>query len=222
MTGISIAVATGNQHKLQEIAAILGLPLESMYSSRSFAGFEDPAEDGQTFEDNAGIKARALAHFIKSKHPDHEFWLSSGPKWVIADDSGLEVDALGGKPGIHSARFASDELGIEGNSPDSSNNEKLVRLLKETPDGNRQARFVCVIAAISALDTELAVTTFRGHCPGRISDSPSGSHGFGYDPLFIPGGYKLSLAELGEEIKSKISHRSKALEGLKSHLAAAI
>lgn len=215
---ISIAVATGNKLKLQEIAVILGLSPESIYSSRDFEGFLDPVEDGESFAENATIKAKALAQFIQSQHPHHPFLCGPRPKLVISDDSGLEVDALGGRPGIHSARFASTELGIEGNSPDSSNNEKLLRLLSTTDPDKRQSRFVCVIACLPLNAPVMNVQTFHGDCPGRISNKPSGLHGFGYDPLFIPDGYEESMAELGEHTKSKISHRSRALEGFKKYL----
>ncbi len=137
--------------------------------------------------------------------------------YILADDSGLEVDALGGAPGVQSARFAALETGGHTNSPDSANNSKLLRLLQGIGPDKRTARFRCVLALVSSCDGSKLVS-FEGVCEGRIADSPSGSGGFGYDPLFVPAGYGRSLADLGEDVKNKLSHRAKALEKLRLYL----
>src|SRR5262249_5065468 len=145
------------------------------------------------------------------------------------DDSGLEVDALNGAPGIHSARFASVDKGKPGNSADSANLEKLLGLLATVPEAKRQGRFRCVIALtpVASRETmassptcysdefEMRTELFEGVCEGMISFEPRGSGGFGYDPIFIPLGHKQTFAELGEEVKNGISHRAKALERLR-------
>ncbi len=139
------------------------------------------------------------------------------PWFVLADDSGLEVDALGGAPGVQSARFAAPEFGLEGNAPDGANNAKLLRLLVHIPEASRTARFRCVLAVTAVADPAskaLPAPTrfFSGACEGRIGFVPRGSHGFGYDPLFIPSGFTETLAELGDATKNRISHRSHALQ----------
>jgi XTP/dITP diphosphohydrolase len=120
----------------------------------------------------------------------------------LADDSGLEVDALGGMPGIRSARYAGD------GASDAENNAKLLQALRNVPDAARTARFVCVIAVAGADGRELAVVD--GTCAGRIAREPKGTHGFGYDPLFVPDGFAQTMAELGPGTKNRISHRAKA------------
>jgi XTP/dITP diphosphohydrolase len=147
-----------------------------------------------------------------------------GAAFVLADDSGLEVDALGGVPGVHSARFAALDDGRKGNSPDAENNAKLLRLLSGVPEGSRAARFRCVLAltpvthGASPDDLAEATRCFDGTCEGRIARAPSGQGGFGYDPLFIPEGHAVSFAELGEAMKNRLSHRARALAKLKAHL----
>jgi XTP/dITP diphosphohydrolase len=152
---------------------------------------------------------------------------------VLADDSGLEVDALGGAPGVHSARYAALDTGQLGNSFDADNNAKLLRLLQEVPQEKRTARFRCVLALTPvrvrhqppaspvcyADELELATELFEGACEGRIGFKPKGHSGFGYDPLFIPTGLEQTLAELGEEAKNMMSHRAGALAKLKARLA---
>ena len=137
------------------------------------------------------------------------------PDFVLADDSGLEVDVLDGAPGVHSARFAA--LDKSENSHDTDNNAKLLRLLKETPQAKRTARFRCVIALVE-INPQSAIHNpqlFDGACEGRIQLAASGQGGFGYDPLFVPDGCTQSFAELGEDVKNKLSHRAKALAKLK-------
>jgi XTP/dITP diphosphohydrolase len=157
----------------------------------------------------------------------------SSQAFVLADDSGLEVDALNGAPGVYSARFAGLDSGHKGNTPDSENNAKLLRLLANIPREKRTARFRCVIALTPILrgtrdaghepsspvcyadELELQTQIFDGACEGRIDLAPRGQGGFGYDPLFIPEGFEQSFAELGEDVKNRLSHRAKALEKMK-------
>ena len=176
----TLIVATHNANKLREIGQIL-------------PGWEIVSEDSgaeatsDTFVGNARIKARAIA----PRHPG---------AWVMADDSGLEVAALGGAPGVRSARYA----GGDGDTP--ANNALLLRNLAGVAD--RRARFTCAIVLIAPDGTEHEV---EGHCPGRIAEAPSGAGGFGYDPLFVPDGYDRSFAELSADEKNAISHRGRAL-----------
>lgn len=196
MTKRKLVVSTGNQNKIKEIKNILqGLPIEVL--SKKEIGFEDLSviEDGDTLQENSIIKAKALAEKLDYM--------------VLADDSGLFVDILDGKPGVHSSRYA----GEEGN--DGKNNEKLLRELKNVPLEKRTAKFKAVIALITE-DKEIKVV--EGQCKGIIACENKGHNGFGYDPLFIPHGYDKSFAELGEDIKNKISHRAKALESLKKEI----
>ncbi len=185
-----ILLASGNAHKLQEISQILGVTLRGL---SEVPDAPDVVEDGDTFEANALKKGASLAIHTGS--------------WALADDSGLEVDALHGAPGIYSARFA----GEHGN--DAANNALLLEKLKNVQ--NRRARFVCVLALCGP---EGEAHTVRGVCEGRIAHAPSGESGFGYDPLFIPDGFDQSFAELGEEIKQTHSHRAKALAKMKKEL----
>lgn len=185
---MKIYVATHNAHKLREIGEILpGVELLP----------DDPAaeETAATFEGNALIKVRAIA----ARHAG---------AWCLADDSGLEVDALGGAPGVRSARYA----GEPSNTP--ANNALLLKNLEGVR--NRAARFVCAVALVDPAGQEHVV---RGVCPGRIAAAPSGAGGFGYDPLFIPDGHAVSFADLGEAAKNAISHRARALAAAKRILA---
>ena len=191
-----IVISTGNQHKVDEIKNILkDLPFEVI--SKTQLGIENlqVIEDGNTLEENSIKKAKAL-----SEMTDY---------MVIADDSGLFVDALDGQPGIYSSRYG----GEEGN--DSKNNERLLKELKNTPLEKRSGRFRTVIALIKE-DKE--AITIEGQCKGSIAFEKKGQGGFGYDPVFIPEGYNKSFAELGKELKNEISHRAKALEKLKKLL----
>jgi XTP/dITP diphosphohydrolase len=149
--------------------------------------------------------------------------------FCLADDSGLEVDALDGAPGVHSARFAAD-LEAGGNSSDASNNAKLLELLHSVPAEKRTARFRCVIALAPvrlessrnaspvcyADDSELNTVLFEGVCEGTIIERLRGEQGFGYDPLFVPAGFEQTFAELGQEVKNRISHRGQALRQVKA------
>jgi len=140
---------------------------------------------------------------------------TDGLFFILADDSGLEVDALGGAPGVHSARFAAADATGTANASDAANNAKLLRLLASVPPEKRTARFRCVLAlAVRDKPTH----TFDGNCEGRIALSARGAGGFGYDPLFIPDGFTQSFSEIGESVKNKISHRARALAQLRRFL----
>jgi len=148
--------------------------------------------------------------------------------YVLADDSGLEVDALNGAPGVHSARFAALDTGQPGNSPTAENNAKLLRLLGDLPLDQRTARFRCVLAltpvprptgGMKAEACRMQTELFEGTCEGRIDVAPRGRCGFGYDPLFVPRGYEQTFGELSEEVKNRLSHRAGALAKLKYRLA---
>lgn len=181
---MKLYVATHNAHKLREIGEILP-------GYEIVADDPDVEETAPDFVGNALIKVRAIA----ARHPG---------AWSMADDSGLEVRALGGAPGVRSARYA----GEPSNTP--ANNALLLKNLEGVED--RAARFTCTIALVDPTGREHVVV---GHCPGRIAHAPSGTAGFGYDPLFIPDGYEASFADLGEEAKNKISHRGRALAQVK-------
>jgi len=183
-----LVVATRNKHKLKEIKTLLkGLPVK-VISLDNFRGVPDVIEDGVTLEANARKKAREVSKFLN--------------KLAIADDSGLEVEALGGKPGVYSARFSGKGATYD------SNNEKLLKLLRNTPLSKRKACFRCVI---SLADKGRIIGMAEGKSCGKISFKPKGKAGFGYDPVFIPNGSKRTFAQLGIRKKNKISHRSRAL-----------
>ena len=222
----TILIATRNNHKVQEIRAILGDEFRFL-TLNDFPAAPKVVEDAHTFAGNATKKAVELARWISSlpsPPPDIDF--------VLADDSGLEVDALNGAPGVHSARFAAGDAHGSGNTPDAENNAKLLRLLENMAD--RAGRFRCVIALTPVLEPEgrnaspvcyadeleLQTRTFDGACEGRIISAPRGTNGFGYDPLFVPNGFDQTFAELGDDVKNQSSHRAKALEKLKLSLAA--
>lgn len=182
-------IATMNEGKLREYQRLLGevpgLQLETMASLPSPV---DVVEDRDTFEGNARKKASEIAE--------------AAGVTCLADDSGLEVDALGARPGVYSARYSGE------GATDASNNEKLLDELGDVPAAERTARFRCVIVVVDAEGRELALAD--GSCEGRIAHAPRGTHGFGYDPLFIPDGYTETMAELGPDAKNQISHRAKA------------
>jgi XTP/dITP diphosphohydrolase len=210
-------IATRNGHKVSEISAVLA-PAVRCLGLAGFRDVPDVVEDASSFRGNAALKARSLARWITGKGAAQAAKLAGpGPLWVLADDSGLEVDALRGAPGVHSARFAAlDQPGMRGNSPDADNNAKLLRLLDDTPEPARTARFRCVLALLPSAGGEAMF--FEGTCEGHIAFRPSGSAGFGYDPLFVPDGQRASFAELGADVKNRISHRAQALAALKAHL----
>ena len=203
----TLLIATRNRHKVEEIRAILGGDV-TCQDLNDYPLIPPLVEDAATFAGNAARKAEQVAGWVASRGRAGGF--------VLADDSGLEVDALGGAPGVHSARFAALEAGGGGNASDTANNAKLLRLLAEVPVEKRAARFRCVLALVEWQDSGviLAPRLFEGACEGRISLAASGGGGFGYDPLFVPEGFTESFAELGGEVKNRLSHRAKALAGL--------
>jgi XTP/dITP diphosphohydrolase len=212
----TLLIATRNRHKVGEIRAILGKRLQFL-TLDDFSGAPKVEENANTFAGNASKKAVELARWLAGNQ--------SKPDFVLADDSGLEVDALNGAPGVHSARFAA--LDMHENSKDADNNAKLLRLLKDVPSEKRTARFRCVIALVPVAHgkienaspvcfaDEFEPQLFDGACEGRIQFSASGQGGFGYDPLFVPAGFELTFAELGEDVKNQLSHRAQALAKLK-------
>jgi len=207
----TLLIATRNAHKVGEIQAILGDGFRC-HTLKEFPGAPAVVEDADTFAGNATKKAVELARWLDSGAINHQ---PLAINYVLADDSGLEVDALNGAPGVHSARFAA--LDKSGNSHDADNNAKLLRLLQDVSLEQRTARFRCVIAlvGIHPPSSILHPQIFDGTCEGVIQFAASGQGGFGYDPLFVPVGFKESFAELGEEVKNKLSHRSQALMKLK-------
>ena len=208
-------IATRNRHKVGEIQAILGNSFQFL-TLNDFPGAPNVVEDAPTFAGNAAKKAVELAKWLAAKHPTSNIQHPT-PNFVLADDSGLEVDALGGAPGVHSARFAALDSAKSGNTPDADNNARLLQLLKDIPLEKRRARFHCVIA-LAEINPQSAIRNpqlFDGACEGRIIFEPRGKNGFGYDPLFVPVGLEQTFAELGEDVKNHLSHRAKALEKLK-------
>jgi len=183
-----LLIATNNTHKSREFKEILGDRFEVL-SLSDLPPAPVPDESGETFQENAEIKALAASLFFDG--------------WVLADDSGLAVDALNGAPGVYSARYAG------ANATDATNRARLIQELDRlhVPDENRSARFVCVIAI--AKKGEL-LACFEGSAEGMIIREERGSGGFGYDPIFVPGGFDQTFAELGAEIKNSISHRNAA------------
>lgn len=208
----TLVIATRNRHKVQEIQAVLGAEFD-FQTLIDLPGAPTVVEDADTFAGNAAKKAVELARWLATRPA-----ISENPAiWVLADDSGLEVDALNGAPGVHSARFAALDQGTpSGNSSDVANNAKLLRLLAGVPLDNRTARFRCVLALAGANQPN-PPQLFEGACEGRILFEPRGQAGFGYDPLFQPLGFTESFAELGEPVKNQISHRARALAQLRQH-----
>ncbi len=186
MAKVRVVLATRNVGKIEEVAAIVGEAAE-VVGLESASTVELPPESGATYEENALVKARAVAR--------------ADGVLTLADDSGLEVDALGGEPGVRSSRYA-------GPSCDAvANNEKLLRELAGVPAGERGARFVCVAALVAADGRERLA---RGEVEGSIATALRGAGGFGYDPLFIPRGHERTFAEMARNEKNRISHRTRA------------
>jgi XTP/dITP diphosphohydrolase len=190
-----LLVATGNMGKFAEIRELLRDTVNTLYSLKEFPDIPKVVEDGATFAENALKKGKAAAR-------------ATG-KPVIADDSGLEVDLLGGRPGVRSARYAGED------ATDSANNERLIREIAGFPEEERGAAFRCVVALCLPDGT---CRTFTGSLNGILLTEPKGEGGFGYDPLFLIPEYGRTLAELPMEVKNAISHRGKALAALKEYL----
>lgn len=188
---MKLLVATKNAHKLKEMKEILNIPGLELISLLEVENPPEIVEDGSTFKENALIKARTVANSLSC--------------WAMADDSGIEVDALKGEPGVHSARFGGENLS------DAQRNRLLLQRLEGVPIEKRTARFRCVMAVVSPDGEEFVA---EGRCEGRIALAPRGDHGFGYDPLFLlPDGR--TMAELPPEKKNRISHRYRALQAIR-------
>lgn len=191
-----LLLGTANRGKIDELrVGLAGLPVR-IRTLGEFDSLPAPAEDGENYEENALLKARYYTQRLGFL--------------TLADDSGLEVDELQGKPGVLTARFG---------GANKSDDERLLHLLDTLGDAtNRQARFVCVIAIVGARLTEVV----RGECYGTIASKPAGSEGFGYDPVFVPEGFTQTFAELSGSIKSLISHRARAIAAAKTKIEAAL
>ncbi|HEY3785468.1 MAG TPA: RdgB/HAM1 family non-canonical purine NTP pyrophosphatase [Steroidobacteraceae bacterium] len=187
-----LVLASGNAGKLRELGVLLA-PLGFELLSQSALGVDPPPETGTTFRDNALLKAR---------HASSRTGLPA-----VADDSGIEVEALGGRPGVYSARYARD------GASDLENLNKLLEELKHVPEGRRNARYRCVIAFVRNA-TDPAPVLAEGSWEGSIVQQPRGSGGFGYDPAFLPEGHSQTAAELAAHEKNAVSHRGKALRAL--------
>lgn len=188
---MKLYLASGNAHKageFQSLAQGSGLALEIL-SAKAVGGMPEVEEDTGTFVGNASKKARALAARLPPG------------SWVLADDSGVCVDALNGAPGVESAYFAGPEHDA------AANLRKLVAVMRAVPSAQRGAQFVCVLVLLGPDGREQA---FTGRCSGSLLTEPRGGAGFGYDPIFRPDGYELSYAQLGDEVKQRISHRAQA------------
>jgi XTP/dITP diphosphohydrolase len=188
-------IATTNQGKLNEFKNILGHQLE-IHSLGELNFYSAPPETGQTFLDNARIKARTL----KAMRPG---------TWVVADDSGIEVEGLGGLPGVHSARYAGEK------ASDAENVAKLLKMVQIRTAGNRKAQMKCVLVAYDPSGLE---HVFEGVVQGQIAPNARGKGGFGYDPVFIPDGFDKTYSELGAAVKNQNSHRSQAIRALLSKI----
>lgn len=188
---MKLVLATHNSHKVIEVAAIL----EPLVPGLELLGYDgpEPVEDGSSFLENSLIKARAA-------------YLHTGIA-SIADDSGLAIEIMGGSPGIFSARWS-------GHKNDEKNRELVLAQLRDIPEGNRAASFVCTISMVD----ESGEVSFTGVLPGHIATESSGANGFGYDPIFVPEGFEVTSAQLEPEVKNSISHRSMALSQLASYL----
>ena len=194
----TLVAATGNRGKLAELERLLdGLGWEVM--AQSAFGVEPPPEDGLTFVENAIVKARHAAE--RTGRP------------ALADDSGIVVDALGGAPGVHSARYAGE------GGDDAANNEKLLRTLAGVPEAERTARFECAVVWLRDPRDPVPLVA-RGTWSGRVLEAPRGTNGFGYDPLFLDPATGYTAAELSPERKDGLSHRGQALWALRAMLAA--
>ena len=190
-----VVVATSNPGKIRDFAGAASASDVEIAGIPNFSSLPTVVEDGKTFEANARKKAEGYSRYVPGET-------------VIADDSGLEVDALGGAPGVHSARYAADEPhAAEENTDDDANNAKLIRQIKLVPPEKRAGRFVCYIAA--ARDGE-TLAVFEGSANGVILDQPRGSNGFGYDPLFYFPEIGKTFAELSAAEKAQYSHRGAA------------
>lgn len=192
---MELVLATGNPHKLEEIRRIfVNVPVVRVVGPDTVGGMPEVEETADSFAGNAQLKARALLE-------------NSGNRAVLSDDSGLEVSALNGEPGVFSARYAGPE------ATDADNVRKLLESMKDIPESERQAAFVCVLCLLCPGAEPMF---YEGRVEGWIGFEPRGTTGFGYDPVFYPEGRQATFAELGAEVKNQMSHRSRALRKLQS------
>ncbi|OIO38780.1 MAG: non-canonical purine NTP pyrophosphatase, RdgB/HAM1 family [Candidatus Omnitrophica bacterium CG1_02_46_14] len=187
-----LVLGTKNKDKLRELKHLLKSVNIQVRSLVDYPECKDVVENGKTFEANARKKSGDYSHHTR--------------RLTLADDSGLMVRALNGKPGVYSARFAGKDCAYQ------DNNRKLLKLLKDLPAGKRRAKFVCVMALY---DDGKFIKIVKGECRGFIANEAKGKSGFGYDPVFIPEGFSKTFAELSSTTKNRISHRGKALRAMK-------
>ena len=191
-----LLIATNNAGKVRELASLLaGVPMK-LKNLAGLDGICEIEETGSTFRENAEIKAAGYA-------------IQSGV-WSLADDSGLEVAALGAAPGVYSNRYAGE------GASDAAKMRKILDQLAAVPDAARDARFVCAMSI--ADDTGKIVFTAEGSCPGTLANQPRGTNGFGYDPIFVPDGFDRTFGELSGDIKQQISHRARAIKEIIRYL----
>ena len=195
-----LVVATGNAHKTAEIRRILGDLVSLVEDLSMYPEIGEIEETGKTFEENASIKALTVSRILGDR------------AWVLSDDSGLEVDALGGKPGVYSARYAGS------GASDAENRAKLLEAIQKIDSGEQSltARFRCVMVLARGAEK---ISVFDGSVEGGIAETEKGEQGFGYDSIFMPDGYGETFGELSSEVKNKMSHRGRALEQFKQWIA---
>ena len=194
---MKLVLATRNEKKLVELRRILAPLVDAeVVGLADVPAYAEVPETGATFAENAVLKARAYAR--------------ATALWTLADDSGLEVAALGGAPGLYSARYAGP------GATDEQRRQRLLAELAATGDAGRRARFVCALAL--AHPARAGAEVFEGVCEGHIAPAPRGTGGFGYDPVFVPDGYAQTFGELPEEIKQRISHRARALATARAYI----
>jgi XTP/dITP diphosphohydrolase len=199
-----LIIGTTNAHKGSELADLLEPLGFEIRTLKDFPNALDVVEDGDSFAANARLKASKQAKHLGA--------------WVLADDSGLEVDALGGAPGIFSARYS--ENAVAGTGGDADNNAKLLAELVDVPWEKRGARYFCHVAVADPTGTIRAESS--GECRGRIRTEEHGTHGFGYDPLFEIREYHLTFGQLGANVKAVLSHRARAMRAIVPHLLALV
>jgi XTP/dITP diphosphohydrolase len=191
-----LLVATSNPGKIRELESLLSeFPLR-LRGLDEFPSIQEVEETGNTFADNAALKATGYARQTRL--------------WTLADDSGLEVEALGGAPGVFSARYGGPQ------ASDADRVQLLLDELRQTSDARRSARFTAVV--VIADPSARVMNVAEGLCSGHLAEAPRGSNGFGYDPIFIPDGYQQTFGELSDEVKRSISHRARALEATRAFL----
>lgn len=213
-----LVIASGNPHKIHEINQILGTRT-AVVGMRQLGPVPNLAETGSSFEANAAMKVIQLRQWLNDNANLQRQTAAHSQTCLLAEDSGLEVDALNGAPGVRSARFAASKTS-DGNASDEQNNAKLLSLLQTVPNEKRTARFRCILALLPhPAANKTQIRFFTGTCEGQITKNPQGQNGFGYDPLFLPAGCNQSFGKLSPKIKNRISHRARALAKLAAYLS---